>query len=92
MCLESPVTTQQAVFSSWALSMVPFRTLVSHMMLMTSQVNNNILFVYFSDMQKFPLRMKDNDLLVTELFRDPTGDSVTALSVYMTPKISTFAL
>ena len=40
----------------------------------------------FSDMQKFPLRMKDNDLLVTELYRDPNGDMVTALSVYLTPK------
>ena len=43
-------------------------------------------------MQKFPLRMKDNDLLVTELFRDPAGDSITALSVYLSPKIGTLAL
>lgn len=42
----------------------------------------------FSDMQKFPLRMKDNDLLVTELYRDPSNDMVTALSVYLTPKTS----
>jgi len=39
-------------------------------------------------MQKFPLRMKDNDLLVTELYRDPANDMVTALSVYLTPKTS----
>lgn len=32
--------------------------------------------------------MKDNDLLVTELYRDPTEDAVTALSVYLTPKTS----
>ncbi|CAB1348628.1 unnamed protein product [Coregonus sp. 'balchen'] len=38
--------------------------------------------------QKFPLRMKDNDLLVTELYRDPTEDAITALSVYLTPKTS----
>ena len=25
--------------------------------------------IYYIDMQKFPLRMKDNDLLVTELYR-----------------------
>ena len=58
-------------------------------------------------MQKFPLRMKDNDLLVriaikselpvnvicscdfcqvTELYRDPNADSITAISVYLTPK------
>ena len=43
-----------------------------------------------SDMQKFPLRMKDNDLLVTELYRDPAGDKVTALSVYLTPKTSKY--
>lgn len=39
-------------------------------------------------MQKFPLRMKDNDLLVTELYRDPNNDPVTAISVYLTPKTS----
>jgi BTB/POZ domain-containing protein KCTD3 len=42
----------------------------------------------FADMQKFPLRMKDNDLLVTELYRDPTSDPITAISVYLTPKTS----
>ncbi|NWQ97974.1 SHKB1 protein, partial [Burhinus bistriatus] len=40
--------------------------------------------IYYVDVQKFPLRMKDNDLLVTELYRDPTEDAVTALSVYLT--------
>lgn len=39
-----------------------------------------------TDMQKFPLRMKDNDLLVTELYKDPTLDHITAISVYLTPK------
>lgn len=43
-------------------------------------------------MQKFPLRMKDNDLLVTELYKDPTGDRITALSVYLTPKASQLQL
>ncbi|XP_025263843.1 BTB/POZ domain-containing protein KCTD3 isoform X4 [Camponotus floridanus] len=42
--------------------------------------------IYYIDMQKFPLRMKDNDLLVTELYRDPTYDPITAISVYLTPK------
>lgn len=32
--------------------------------------------------------MKDNDLLVTELYKDPSEDMVTALSVYLTPKTS----
>ena len=44
--------------------------------------------LYYIDMQKFPLRMKDNDLLVTELYKDPLGESITALSVYLTPKTS----
>ena len=44
--------------------------------------------INYIDMQKFPLRMKDNDLLVTELYRDPAGESVTAISVYLTPKTS----
>uniref|UniRef100_F6ZIL7 SH3KBP1-binding protein 1 n=1 Tax=Monodelphis domestica TaxID=13616 RepID=F6ZIL7_MONDO len=44
--------------------------------------------IYYLDVQKFPLRMKDNDLLVSELYRDPAQDGVTALSVYLTPKTS----
>jgi hypothetical protein len=32
--------------------------------------------------------MKDNDLLVTELYRDPSNDPITAISVYLTPKTS----
>uniref|UniRef100_A0A1B0CDH3 BTB/POZ domain-containing protein KCTD3 n=2 Tax=Lutzomyia longipalpis TaxID=7200 RepID=A0A1B0CDH3_LUTLO len=42
--------------------------------------------IYYIDMQKFPLRMKDNDLLVTELYKDPSNDHITAISVYLTPK------
>lgn len=44
--------------------------------------------LFLADMQKFPLRMKDNDLLVTELYHDPSNDAITALSVYLTPKTS----
>ncbi|XP_060113794.1 SH3KBP1-binding protein 1 [Heteronotia binoei] len=44
--------------------------------------------IYYVDVQKFPLRMKDNDLLVTELYRDPSEDAITALSLYLTPKSS----
>ncbi|ESO06046.1 hypothetical protein HELRODRAFT_119358, partial [Helobdella robusta] len=47
--------------------------------------------IYLIDMQKFPLRMKDNDLLKTELFRDPGGDKITSLSVFLTPKTNQFA-
>lgn len=40
-----------------------------------------------SDMEKFPVRMKDNDLLVTQLFEDPCKEAITALSVYFTPNV-----
>uniref|UniRef100_A0A915PCJ3 J domain-containing protein n=1 Tax=Setaria digitata TaxID=48799 RepID=A0A915PCJ3_9BILA len=36
--------------------------------------------IYYIDMQKFPLRMKDNDLLITELYRDPNADVITAIN------------
>ena len=38
-----------------------------------------------TDMEKFPVRMKDNDLLVTEMFEDPNKDPITALSVFCQP-------
>lgn len=50
------------------------------------KISNEILI--YIDMQKFPLRMKDNDLLVTQLYRDPSHDPITAISVYLTPKTS----
>uniref|UniRef100_A0A1B0GD85 Uncharacterized protein n=1 Tax=Glossina morsitans morsitans TaxID=37546 RepID=A0A1B0GD85_GLOMM len=40
------------------------------------------------DMQKFSLRMKGNDLIVTELYKDPNSDPITATSVHLTPKTS----
>lgn len=55
-----------------------------------SDFSVSYLYTYFSDMQKFPLRMKDNDLLVTELYHDPSNDAITALSVYLTPKTSLY--
>ena len=38
-----------------------------------------------SDMEKFPVRMKDNDLLVTQMFEDPLKEPITALSIFMPP-------
>ena len=35
------------------------------------------------DMEKFPLRMKDNDLPITQLLKEP----ITSLSVYLTPTV-----
>lgn len=36
--------------------------------------------------------MKDNDLLVTELYKDPSTDPITAISVYLTPKTSKYKI
>ena len=38
-------------------------------------------------MEKFPLRLKDNELLVNQLYEDPDHEAVTSLSVYLTPNI-----
>lgn len=59
---------------------------LNQMNCMTLAEMTNGEFFKFLDMQKFPLRMKDNDLLVTELYKDPTLDHITAISVYLTPK------
>ena len=37
--------------------------------------------IHFTDLQKFPLRTKDNSLLVTELHQDYLKEPITALSV-----------
>ncbi len=44
--------------------------------------------ICYVDMEKFPLRMKDNDLLVTEMYRDPSVPftAITAMSVYIPTK------
>ena len=40
--------------------------------------------IYYVDLEKFPLRMKDNDLLVGHFYSDPAAEAITALSVYLT--------
>ena len=40
--------------------------------------------IFLIDMQKFPLRMKDGDLLINELYEDPELEEITALSCYLT--------
>eukprot|EP00056_Hartaetosiga_gracilis_P013227 m.217407 g.217407 ORF g.217407 m.217407 type:complete len:1053 (-) comp13811_c0_seq4:75-3233(-) len=45
--------------------------------------------LYLIDMEKFPLRLKDNDLLVSLLYEDDDGASITALSVYETSSSGT---
>lgn len=43
--------------------------------------------IYYIDMEKFPVRMKDNDILVTQLFEDPFKEPITALGIYLTPNV-----
>ncbi len=44
--------------------------------------------ICYVDMEKFPLRMKDNDLLVTQMYKDPSvpTTAITAMSVYIPTK------
>ncbi|PIK35746.1 putative BTB/POZ domain-containing protein KCTD3, partial [Apostichopus japonicus] len=42
--------------------------------------------IYYIDMEKFSPTDQGQGSLVTELYRDPDEESVTALSVYLTPK------
>ena len=37
----------------------------------------------FVDMEKFPLRLKDESLLVSSFYQDPKKEAITAMSVYM---------
>ena len=39
--------------------------------------------IYLIDMQKFPLRMKDGDLLINEFYKDPEGEEILAISCFL---------
>ncbi len=39
--------------------------------------------IYYIDLEKFPLRMKDNDLLVNHLYSDPNGMSHPTLTIFV---------
>jgi len=43
--------------------------------------------ISYIDMEKFPLRLKDDSLLVNGFWVDPRGEHITALSVYMTGQL-----
>uniref|UniRef100_G1RUY0 SH3KBP1-binding protein 1 n=1 Tax=Nomascus leucogenys TaxID=61853 RepID=G1RUY0_NOMLE len=49
---------------------------------------NNGSIYYVGEQQPVSRVPENNDLLVSELYRDPAEDGVTALSVYLTPKTS----
>ena len=54
----------------------------------TVPVSSGIQYHLLIDvLQKFPLHMKDNDLLITQLFEDPLKEPITSLSVYLTPNV-----
>ena len=40
--------------------------------------------LFLIDMHKFPLRMKDGDLLINQLYEDPDKEEITAISCYLT--------
>ena len=40
--------------------------------------------LFLIDMQKFPLRLKDSEVLINELYEDPDKEEITAISFYLT--------
>ena len=40
--------------------------------------------LFLTDMHKFPLRLKDGDLLISELYQDPEDEEITSISCYLT--------
>jgi len=59
--------------------------------IISSDVAGSLLFlgcsegtILYVDMEKFPLRLKDDSLLINQFYNDPKGEAITALSVYMT--------
>ena len=40
--------------------------------------------LFLIDMHKFPLRLKDGDLLINELYQDPDREEITSISCYLT--------
>jgi hypothetical protein len=40
--------------------------------------------LFLIDMHKFPLRLKDGDLLISELYQDPDREEITSISCYLT--------
>lgn len=59
-----------------------------------SMTGNNLLlgfhdgYIKYVDMDKFPLRLKDNDILVATLYKDVEGSAITALSFMFTARNS----
>lgn len=43
---------------------------------------SNFGVIYLIDMQKFPLRLKDGDLLINEFYKDPDNEEITAISYF----------
>lgn len=39
--------------------------------------------IFLIDMQKFPLRLKDGDLLINEFYKDPEGEEICAISCFL---------
>ena len=56
-----------------------------HLSYASSCFISSLYLLLFSDMEKFPVRMKDNDLLITQMFEDPFKEAITSLSIFMPP-------
>lgn len=73
-----------AVTQHWQVQDVPTTSYDTSGSFLLLKYNNRL--IYYIAIQTFPLGMKDNELLITELYHDPLNDAIIALSVYLTPK------
>lgn len=46
-------------------------------------LGSNHGIIYLIDMQKFPLRLKDGDLLINEFYKDPQSEEISTISCFL---------
>ena len=61
----------------WQEHKVPEKTLCLESVSTFVYLGSDLGRIHFTDLQKFPLRTKDNSLLVTSLYSDPLSEPIT---------------
>ena len=61
----------------WQEHKVPEKTLCLESVSTFVYLGSDLGQIHFTDLQKFPLRTKDNSLLVTSLYSDPLSEPIT---------------
>ena len=84
-CNNGQISYIGEIFFSSSFTNTNFIKTVNLCVLVKLSVSKIIFFNKKSkDMEKFPLRLKDDSLLVNNFFKDPRSETITALSVYLT--------